>query len=194
MRPKLSRKNGSHRGKCGADRRALEKHCGSAGYNGGPDRGRVPPEQGSFGTGRAKTLSVDTTLALIDAGYTAAIVIDQETGAVTLNKEAYIAIAKPKLTIRSHLWKPSGPVCKRFGNERRSLMATELGKSITVPQKQDKRWRDRSILQRPNCSAESAEKIHWELSGSSLVCGQDQCGGISNGQDTSGKDLETFRD
>lgn len=43
------------------------------------------------------SLSLDTTLELIDAGYAAALSIDQETGAVNLNKAAYIAIAEEKL-------------------------------------------------------------------------------------------------
>lgn len=43
------------------------------------------------------SLSLDTTLALIDAGYASAIAIDAETGAITLNKDAYIAIAQAKI-------------------------------------------------------------------------------------------------
>ncbi|WP_298030290.1 phage tail tape measure protein [uncultured Dysosmobacter sp.] len=43
------------------------------------------------------SLSLNTTLALIDAGYAAALSINEETGAVTLNKDAYIEIAKAKL-------------------------------------------------------------------------------------------------
>ena len=43
------------------------------------------------------SLSLDTTLDLIDAGYAAALSIDQETGAVRLNQEAYIALAKAKI-------------------------------------------------------------------------------------------------
>lgn len=42
-------------------------------------------------------LSLNTTLGLIDAGYAAAISIDTETGAITLNKDAYIAIAQAKI-------------------------------------------------------------------------------------------------
>lgn len=49
-------------------------------------------EQSSSGT-----LSLDTALQLIDAGYAAALSIDTETGAVTLNKDAYIELAKSKL-------------------------------------------------------------------------------------------------
>lgn len=43
------------------------------------------------------SLSLDTTLKLIDAGYAAALSIDQETGAVTVNKAAYIELAKAKI-------------------------------------------------------------------------------------------------
>lgn len=43
------------------------------------------------------SLSLDTTLDLIDAGYSAALSIDNETGAITLNKDAYISIAQAKI-------------------------------------------------------------------------------------------------
>ena len=43
------------------------------------------------------SLSLDTTLDLIDAGYAAALSIDEETGAITLSKDAYIAITKAKI-------------------------------------------------------------------------------------------------
>ena len=46
-------------------------------------------EQNSSGT-----LSLDTMLDIIDAGYAAALSIDTETGAVTLNREAYIEHAQ----------------------------------------------------------------------------------------------------
>ena len=42
----------------------------------------------------AGTLSVATVNDLIDAGYAAAIQIDEETGAVTLNKEAYVRLTQ----------------------------------------------------------------------------------------------------
>lgn len=45
----------------------------------------------------AGSLSLNTALDLIDAGYAAALSINEETGAVTLNKDAYIAIAAAKL-------------------------------------------------------------------------------------------------
>lgn len=45
----------------------------------------------------AGSLSLDTTLDLIDAGYAAALSINGETGAVTLSKDAYIAIAQAKI-------------------------------------------------------------------------------------------------
>lgn len=43
------------------------------------------------------SLSLNTILGLIDAGYAAALAIDAETGAVALNKDAYIAIAQSKI-------------------------------------------------------------------------------------------------
>lgn len=43
------------------------------------------------------SLALDTALSLIDAGYGAALAINTETGAVSLNKDAYIAIAKAKI-------------------------------------------------------------------------------------------------
>ena len=43
------------------------------------------------------SLTLDTTLKLIDAGYSAALSIDNETGAITLNKDAYISIAQAKI-------------------------------------------------------------------------------------------------
>lgn len=43
------------------------------------------------------SLALDTTLDLIDAGYAAALSIDEETGAITLSKDAYIAITKAKI-------------------------------------------------------------------------------------------------
>lgn len=42
-------------------------------------------------------LSLERTLRLIDAGYAAALSTDAETGAVTLNKDAYIAVARAKM-------------------------------------------------------------------------------------------------
>lgn len=42
-------------------------------------------------------LSLDTALKLIDAGYAAALSIDEETNAITLNKEAYVQLARAKL-------------------------------------------------------------------------------------------------
>lgn len=43
------------------------------------------------------SLNLDTALKLIDAGYSTAVAIDTETGAVTLNKEEYIRLAQVKL-------------------------------------------------------------------------------------------------
>ena len=42
-------------------------------------------------------LSLKTALKLIDAGYGAALAIDQETGAITVNQHAYIAATKSKI-------------------------------------------------------------------------------------------------
>lgn len=42
-------------------------------------------------------ISLQTTLDLIDAGYGAAIAIDEETGAVTLNRDEYIRLASAKM-------------------------------------------------------------------------------------------------
>lgn len=43
------------------------------------------------------SLSLQTTLGLIDAGYAAALAVDEETGAVTLNREEYIRLANAKI-------------------------------------------------------------------------------------------------
>ncbi len=45
----------------------------------------------------AGSLSVKTAMSLIDAGYGAALAIDQETGAVTLNKDRYVELASAKI-------------------------------------------------------------------------------------------------
>lgn len=45
----------------------------------------------------AGSLSLDTTLELIEAGYGAALAIDTETGSVTLDKAAYIELAQAKI-------------------------------------------------------------------------------------------------
>lgn len=45
----------------------------------------------------AGSLSVETAMSLIDAGYGAALAIDQETGAVTLNKDRYVELASAKI-------------------------------------------------------------------------------------------------
>lgn len=47
--------------------------------------------------GKQGSLSLQTTMDLIEAGYSAAIAVDQETGAVTLNREAYIQLANAKI-------------------------------------------------------------------------------------------------
>ena len=43
------------------------------------------------------SLSLDTMMQIIDAGYAAALSIDQETGAVTLNRDAFITLAQAKI-------------------------------------------------------------------------------------------------
>lgn len=43
------------------------------------------------------SLSLDTTLKLIDAGYGAALAVDEETGSVRLNAEAYATLARAKI-------------------------------------------------------------------------------------------------
>lgn len=43
------------------------------------------------------TLALSTILDLVDAGYAAALAVDEETGAVTLNKEAYIQLTQAKI-------------------------------------------------------------------------------------------------
>ncbi len=77
-----------------------------------------------------KSLSIDTTLALIDAGYATAIAIDQETGAVTLNKEAYVAIAKAKIDDQiASLETQRTSVQNVLAMKDEAIMATELGRS-----------------------------------------------------------------
>ena len=49
-------------------------------------------EQSSEGS-----IALDTALDLIDAGYAAALSIDEETGAVTVNRDAYIKLAEAKI-------------------------------------------------------------------------------------------------
>lgn len=46
------------------------------------------------------TLSLDTALKLIDAGYAAALSFDAETGAIHVNREAYIALAQSQMEQR----------------------------------------------------------------------------------------------
>lgn len=77
-----------------------------------------------------KSLSLDTTLALIDAGYATAIAVDTETGAVRLNKEAYIAIAKAKIDDQiASLETQRTSVQNVLAMKDEAIMATDLGKS-----------------------------------------------------------------
>ncbi len=78
----------------------------------------------------AGSLSLSTALDLIDAGYAAALSIDQETGAITLNKDAYIQIAQAKLdaqiaTLQSQ--KASIDAAIANADEARSAMDAALG-------------------------------------------------------------------
>lgn len=43
------------------------------------------------------SLSLQTTMDLIDAGYSAALAVDEETGAVTLNRDMYIQLTRAKI-------------------------------------------------------------------------------------------------
>ena len=77
-----------------------------------------------------KSLSLDTTLALIDAGYATAIAVDTETGAVRLNKDAYIAIAKAKIDDQiASLETQRTSVQNVLAMKDEAIMATDLGKS-----------------------------------------------------------------
>lgn len=77
-----------------------------------------------------KSLSLGTTLSLIDAGYAAAITIDQETGAVTLNKDAYVAITQAKIDDQiASLETQRVSVQNAIAMRDEALMATDLGKS-----------------------------------------------------------------
>lgn len=76
------------------------------------------------------SLSLDTTLALIDAGYAAAISINEETGAVTLSKDAYIQIAQAKLDDQiASLETQRQSVQNALSMEDEALMALDLAKS-----------------------------------------------------------------
>ena len=76
------------------------------------------------------SLSLDTTLELIDAGYAAALAIDEETGAITLNREAYIAIAQAKIDEQIATLKASqASVDAALAMKDEALMATDLGKA-----------------------------------------------------------------
>ena len=67
---------------------------------------------------------------MIDAGYATAIAIDQETGAVTLNKEAYVAIAKAKIDDQiASLETQRTSVQNVLAMKDEAIMATELGRS-----------------------------------------------------------------
>ena len=77
-----------------------------------------------------KTLSLGTTLDLIEAGYGAALSVDQETGAVTLNRDAYEAMAKAKIADQiASLETQRNSAKTLLAMKDEAIMATELGKS-----------------------------------------------------------------
>ena len=76
------------------------------------------------------TLSLNTALDLIDAGYAAALAIDTETGAITLNKDAYIAITQAKIQEQiATLKAQKASVDAALAMQDEALMATDLGKA-----------------------------------------------------------------
>lgn len=76
------------------------------------------------------SLSLDTTLDLIDAGYAAALSINDQTHAITLNKDAYIQITKAKLDDQiASLETQKLSVSNALAMKDEALMALDLGKS-----------------------------------------------------------------
>lgn len=76
------------------------------------------------------SLSLDTALDLIDAGYAAALAIDTETGAITINKDAYIAITQAKIQEQiATLEGQKASVNAALAMQDEALMATDLGKA-----------------------------------------------------------------
>ncbi len=76
------------------------------------------------------SLSLDTALDLIDAGYAAALAIDTETGAITLNRDAYIAITQAKIQEQiATLESQKASVNAALAMQDEALMATDLGKA-----------------------------------------------------------------
>ena len=73
------------------------------------------------------SLSLDTTLELIDAGYAAALSIDQETGAVTLNKEEYVKNAQSKIDAQiASLTSQKASVDAAIANETEARSANDV--------------------------------------------------------------------
>lgn len=76
------------------------------------------------------SLSLDTALDLIDAGYAAALAIDTETGAITLNRDAYIAITQAKIDDQiATLEAQKDRVDTVLSMKDEALMATDLAES-----------------------------------------------------------------
>ena len=79
---------------------------------------------------KSGSLSLDTALKLIDAGYASALAIDEETGAITLNKESYLALAQAKLEEQiASLETQRQSVQAALAMQDEALMALDLGKA-----------------------------------------------------------------
>ena len=142
-----------------------------------------------------KTLSVDTTLALIDAGYTAAIVIDQETGAVTLNKEAYIAIAKAKIDDQiASLETQRTSVQNALAMKDEALMATELGKSYYSAAEARQALEGQKISYSAQIAAlNQLKKSIGSYQAAALSAAKTSATASQTAKTQAEKDLETFR-
>lgn len=78
-------------------------------------------------------LSVDTILDIIDAGYAAALVIDQETGAVKLDAAAYKELADAKIALQiSDLQLKKGELEQTLLLEQEKLAALDTAKGYAV--------------------------------------------------------------
>lgn len=79
------------------------------------------------------SLSVDTILDVIDAGYAAALVIDQETGAVKLDAAAYKELADAKIALQiSDLQLKKGELEQTLLLEQEKLAALDTAKGYAV--------------------------------------------------------------
>jgi hypothetical protein len=150
-----------------------------------------------------KELSVDTTLALIKAGYAAILEIDDETRAVRINAEAYRDLAKAKLEsqqasyatqiaefksqrinaesgISSHNWRESQAT---IGNIDSQIKALELQMNATG---QISNNLDMVVAGRYHSAGEAAyqreqERLARQSAGTSLSAGRSSAGGNSGG-------------